>query len=90
MLTIGIAVLAGALYFLGKFGLAFWIIVFAILNGTLAVVRATIDPEWYRRGRVHAGLEPGNGLSELYLHKGILIAALILVAWHVGDRAGYF
>ena len=90
MITIGIAVLAGGLYFLGKFSWAFWIIVFAILNGGFAAVRATIDPDWYNRGRVQAGLEPVDGLSELYLHKGILIAALVLVAWHVGDKAGYF
>ena len=89
MLTIGIIVLVGILYLLGWFGAAFWVIVFAIANGALAVVQATINPASLWQKQMQAGIEPG-GLGPLYFHKAILISILVVAAWHVGGRAGYF
>jgi hypothetical protein len=39
MITMGIALVAGVLYWLGVYKLAFWILIYAIIYGGLGVLR---------------------------------------------------
>jgi hypothetical protein len=43
--------LAGFLYVIGEYKLAFWICSLAIINHAGAAVRAIFDPDWYARKR---------------------------------------
>jgi hypothetical protein len=90
MISIGIAVVAAGLHFAGYPGAAFWVIVYAIVNGALATARSVIDPTWYMMKRMEAGLSPDLDLTALIINKGILIATLSAVAWFFGHSAGYF
>jgi cytochrome oxidase assembly protein ShyY1 len=47
MITIGIAVGAGLCYWFEWYGLAFWILIYAIAYGSLSAVRAIVKPNGY-------------------------------------------
>jgi len=49
MITMGIAVLAGAFYWLGWYKLAFWILTYAIVYGGLNVLRGDNQRQWLFR-----------------------------------------
>lgn len=93
MLSIGIAVAVGLLYSFKMFVPAFWVLVCLIVNGSLGVIKATVDPDWYMMQKAEAGVlgKPGDGgLGGLYVVKGIILVAEAALAWHVGSLAGYF
>lgn len=87
MITIGIAVGAGLCYWFEWYGLAFWILIYAIAYGSLSAVRAIVKPNGYIEGAVATGAEPNYTMS--FLTKEVPIVFLIPVAWHVGVIAGY-
>ncbi|MFB6458638.1 hypothetical protein [Bradyrhizobium tunisiense] len=84
-----LAAIAAFCYFVGKYSWAFWIVIFAIASGLLAVVRSIADPTWYMSKRMNAGLEPGVGLSGLIIVKIITTGILGAVAWWLARLAGY-
>jgi hypothetical protein len=85
MITMGVAVGAGLCYWFEWYGLAFWILIYAIVYGGLSAVRATVKPNRYV---VATGAELNCMMS--FLTKEVPIVFLIPVAWHVGAIAGYF
>lgn len=88
MSTVGIAAFAGAFYYHGWYSGAFWILVLGIANGVLGGLRAFVDPRWYVAQASEAGVEANHAM--LLLAKGISLAILVPMAWHVGALAGYF
>ena len=94
MASTGMMLLVSILYFTGQYTLSFWLIVFLILNGMFAVVKAIANPNWYMSERLKAGLDvnllnPGKGISSLVVTKVILIVILLFFAWKIGEKAGY-
>ncbi len=49
MLSLGIIAAVGLSYWFEYYGLAFWVLCYAIVNGGLAGIRAAISPSWYER-----------------------------------------
>jgi hypothetical protein len=91
---VGITVTTGILLLLGGYGLAFALIVFSIVNGFGAVVRAIVNPSWYAKKRAEAGLEtdlsnPRKGIQSLVITKLIVGVPLMIFAWYLGEKAGY-
>lgn len=84
-----LAVIAALCYFTGYYSWAFWIVLFAIINGLIAVGKAIVDPTWYMTKRMEADLDPGNGLSGLITMKIIATIVLGAVAWWLAGLAGY-
>jgi hypothetical protein len=85
--------LAGFLYVIGEYKLAFWICSLAIINHAGAAVRAIFDPDWYARKRLEARLPIDlfdSGIKQLLLVKLIVIGILSWAAWRAGKHAGYF
>ena len=87
MSTLGIAAFAGVFYYNGWYAGAFWILLLGIVNGVLGGLRAFVDPRWYTSQAAEAGVEPNYGM--LLFAKGIALAILVPMAWHVGVLAGY-
>jgi len=84
MITMGIAVGAGLCCWFEWYGLAFWILIYAIVYGGLSAVRATAKPNRY----VAATGAELNCMTS-FLTKEVPIVFLIPVAWRVGVIAGY-
>lgn len=94
MITVGIVILCIALYFMKLYAAAFWVIVFAIANGALGIIRAIVDPDRYANERLKAGLNvnllrPERDIKVLIFRKIILIVILLFFAWKLGESAGY-
>jgi hypothetical protein len=87
MLSAGIAVAVGVLYWLAQYELAFWILILAIANGCLGAAYAVINPDWYNKKVLTAGAEPNY--THLFVSKLIVLAVLIPITWYVGILAGY-
>jgi hypothetical protein len=87
MISIGIALGAGFFFWLHMYKWAFWILVYAIANGALAMIYAVINPNWYYRKALSEGVLPNY--THLFITKGIVIAILIPAAWYIGVLAGY-
>jgi len=81
MITMGIAVGAGLCYWFEWYGLAFWILSYAIVYSGLSAVRAKPN-----RHIAPTGAEPNYTMS--FLTKEMPIVFLIAVAWHVRVIAG--
>lgn len=96
MITLGVYVfLTALLWYTGYFTLAFWVVVFVILQSAFGAARAIINPDWYQTRRMEAGLDirflnARHGVSSLIVTKLILIGILSFVAWKLGQNAGYF
>lgn len=85
--------IAGFLYVIGEYKLAFWISTFGIVNHAGAALRAIVNPSWYFRKRLEANLPVdlfNNGIKWLLVVKGIMIGLLSWAAWRAGVQAGYF
>lgn len=84
---------AGLLYFMGEYKLAFWFSAFGIVNNAGAAIRALVDPDWYLRKRLEANLPIdffNSGVKGLLLIKVIMVSVLSWSAWRAGVQAGYF
>jgi hypothetical protein len=84
---------AGLLYFIGEYKLAFWFSAFGIVNNAGAAIRVLVDPDWYFRKRLEANLPIdffNTGIRRLLVIKVVMIAVLSWSAWDTGVRAGYF
>jgi hypothetical protein len=73
---------------------AFWVVLFGIANGALAVIRAVINPDWYQNERIKEGLrsdifDSGKQSRNMIITKVVVILVLSLAAWHIGQKAGY-
>ncbi len=88
MVSIGWAVVVGALYWFGFYGVAFWIVVFLLVNGGLGLLKAYTNRDWYEAGARAAGVEPNFPM--LVVSKLWVIPLLIWAGWHVGSAADYF
>ena len=78
---------------IGEHKLAFWIILFGIINHAGAAVRAIIDPDWYIRKRLESRLSVdlfNSGIRQLLFVKFIMIGILSWAAWRAAKHAGYF
>lgn len=84
-----ILLVVAAAYFLGAYAVAFWVTCFAIVNGILAVARTLVNPNWYLRRRLEAGLEPVLDIKGLLIGKGVIILPLCALAWYFAGLAGY-
>ncbi len=92
MITIGIVAGVAIFYFLHWYSWAFWILVFAIVNGLLGTIRAVIDPDWYFHKTMAADVEwnfIGSNYTGLFVNKAIVLAILLPLAWYMGTLAGY-
>ena len=93
----GLLIATACLYFLGWYAAAFWVIVAAIVNGSLTVIRAVVDLDWFYRDRARYGVDESSPITRaqhvrnlVMLVVGVLMtAALIFVELHVGRLAGY-
>jgi hypothetical protein len=101
MVTLAGVIIVAALYWEGWFGLDFWLVIAATINGALGTVRAIFDPDWYWRFRYKEGAEPDypliiladkhrKAMVRLCITKGILFSLMAILAWHLGTKAGYF
>src|SRR3954462_6230309 len=84
---------AGFLYVIGEYKLAFWISAFGIVNHAGAAVRAVVNPDWYFRKRLEANLPIdlfNSGIRQFLLAKAIMIGVLSWAAWRAGLKVGYF
>ena len=79
----------GGAYFMSAYKIAFWVTLFAILNGLLAVGKTISDPTWYIQKKVDAGLEPELDIKFLIIMKAVLIVPLCFFAWYLAGLAGY-
>lgn len=84
-----IAALAAVCYLMGKYNWAFWILIAAIANGWLAVLKSKADPSWYIVKRMEAGLDPSFDLKGLITVKVIQTIVLGAIAWWLAGLAGY-
>lgn len=85
--------LAGFLYVIGEYKLAFWVSAFGIVNNAGAAVRAVVNPDWYFRKRLEENLPVdlfNSGIGTLLIIKAIMIGVLSWAAWRAGVKAGYF
>jgi hypothetical protein len=84
--------LVGAIsaYLFGAYKIAFWVAVFAIANGFLAILRTVAQPEWYIRKRIEAGLDPVLDIKGLLVAKAVVLVPLCVAVWYFGGRAGYW
>jgi hypothetical protein len=94
MIDMGIAVLGGFFYLTGQYGLALLLIVLAIISGAGAALMAIVNPDWYFKRRLQAGLDVDifnerKGIVSLLVTKVIVIALLTWVAWYIAEKAGY-
>jgi hypothetical protein len=95
LIDIALVVVGGILFLLGKYELAFWLIVLAIISGLGAAAHAIVNPRWYRRKRMEAGLDfdlfdPWKGIVSLVITKAIILVPLTFIAYYLGRRAGLF
>jgi hypothetical protein len=51
MVTFTTAIVAGRAYWMGYYGVAFWVVCHAIINGGLAAVWVFVNPDWYWQRR---------------------------------------
>jgi hypothetical protein len=94
MITPALVVACGAFYLFGQYERALLLIVLSIISGAGAAVMAVANPDWYFAKRMQAGLDidlfsPNKHITSLAATKIIIIAALVLVAWHIAQKAGY-
>ncbi|MHA6687711.1 hypothetical protein [Mesorhizobium sp. A556] len=82
-------ILIGGSYFLGHYAIAFWLTIFAIANGALAVAKTISNPSWYIQKRVEAGLDPVLDIKGLLLAKAVIVVPLCIVAFYLAGPAGY-
>jgi hypothetical protein len=77
------------------YGLAFWLVVLAIISGAGAAIKAVSNPDWYFNRRVQAGMDvdvinSGKDIRLLVITKVVLIVPMLVLAWYLGGKAGYF
>jgi hypothetical protein len=82
-----IALCAGLCYWIKWYGLAFWILIYAIVYGALRAMRATVKPNGLIEGTLATGTEPDY--ITCFLVNEVPIMFMIPVAWRVGVTAGY-
>jgi len=89
-ITIGIVLLCGALYFLGHYAWAFWIIVLGTVLVLFGIVRAVANPgsllEQHRK-ETFLPLEPL--MISQYVVRAIILIIFLVAAWNLASRAGY-
>lgn len=95
MITVVLVILCIIFYFTELYTVAFWIVIFAIANSALAMVRAIINPDWYYNERTKAGLNVDffnldKHISRLIIVKIVSISILSYIALVLGQKAGYF
>jgi hypothetical protein len=88
MFKLGIAFGAYFFYMIEWYGFSFWILIYAIVNSAMGAVWAVADPNAYASHASAHGVLPNY--TQLFITKGIALAILVPVAWHVGSRAAYF
>lgn len=94
MIDVGTATIGGIFYLTGQYGLALLLIVLAIISGAGVAVLAIVNPNWYFKKRLKAGLDvdffnPHKGIASLLVTKVIIIGFLVWAAHHVASKAGY-
>jgi hypothetical protein len=83
---------AACLYFLGWYAAAFWVIAAAIVNGSLTVIRAVVDLDWFYRDRARHDVDESSLITRAQHVRnlvtlvvgGLVSAALIFVELHAG------
>ena len=95
MISFGVIVFCLILYIAELYVAAFWVIVFVIANGLLGAIRAVLNPDWYYNERMKAGLNSGmlnteKQLKRMIITKFVIVLVLSSIAWHIGQKAGYF
>ena len=88
MISVGLLLVVGIAYWLGRPDIAFWVVLFGLANGALGLIRAVTNREWYEAQAIGAGVEPNYMM--LFGTKAVAFAVLLLAAWFTGTAANYF
>jgi hypothetical protein len=81
-------------YVTEQYDRALFLIILSIISGAAAAIVAVVNPDWYFKKRIMAGMDvdffnPRKGVVSLLVTKVIVIAVLVWVAWHIARKAGY-
>jgi hypothetical protein len=88
MTTLFLLIIFLLAYWLDRPDICFWIVIFALVNGILGLVKAIFNRNWYINEALRAGVEPS--LVMLFGTKIVVSAFLLWVAWLTGTAAKYF
>lgn len=89
-MTIGVALLCGALYFLGLYAWAFWIIVLGTALVVIKTVRAVANPGSFLEKHAPNVFLPEEPLViSQYVVRAIIIIVFLVAAWELAILAGY-
>lgn len=88
--TMGVALLCGALYFLGAYAWAFWVIVLGTVLVVLKTVRAVANPGSFIEQHMPKVFLPEEPLViSQYIVRAIIIIVFLVAAWELANLAGY-
>lgn len=89
-ITIGIALLCGALYFLGLYAWAFWIIVLGTVLVLFGIIRAVANPRSLLEKNMKETFLPLESmLISQYVVRAIIVIVFLVAAWNLASMAGY-
>ena len=94
-MTMILLLAAGIAFFLNAFFVSLVLIALAILENTLVILRATLDPDWVLRRRIEAGVHvdfsnPSKHIFGLISTKVLLLWVLGFFAYRVSVAGGFF
>jgi hypothetical protein len=94
MVSLGV-VIAALAYALSYYTVSFWVVIACVTNGLLGVLWAIGNPYGYTQKMEAAGVQtdwfnPWRHVRGLIYTKAITVPIMSLIAWHVGQKAGYF
>ena len=93
MLSWGIMFVAIIAAAYGHYEVAFWTMVLNLLSATSTVTAVVRDPSWYmaRRGPgLSLGEESEDEITSIFASQVVLIFLGSVLAWYLGQWAGYF
>jgi hypothetical protein len=93
MLSWGIMFVAIIAAAYGHYEVAFWTMVLNLLSATSTVTAVVRDPSWYmaRRGPgLSLGEESEDEITSIVASQVVLIFLGSVLAWYLGQWAGYF
>ena len=93
MLSWGIMFVAIIAAAYGHYEVAFWTMVLNLLSATSTVTAVVRDPSWYmaRRGPgLSLGEESEDEITSIVASQVVLIFLSSVLAWYLGQWAGYF
>ena len=87
MISTGLLIIVVGAYWVGRPDIAFWVVIFGLLNGILGLINAVRNREWYEQQAFEAGVEPSYTM--LFGTKMVVFTVLLWAAWFMGSAANY-